>query len=76
VASLLVLQDPTRRAKRGRWLAAVRPRLGGQRLDLLTALAPAGRFLPCWSPCTRTRPPTSPLRGGVDPQVGEGDHPG
>jgi DNA-binding transcriptional ArsR family regulator len=42
VASLLVLQDPHRRAMHGRWLAAVRPRLGGLRLELLTALAPAG----------------------------------
>jgi hypothetical protein len=31
----------------GRWLAAVRPRLGGLRLELLTALAPAdGPYLP------------------------------
>jgi DNA-binding transcriptional ArsR family regulator len=42
VTSLLVLQDPHRRAMHGRWLAAVRPRLGGLRLELLTALAPAG----------------------------------
>jgi DNA-binding transcriptional ArsR family regulator len=42
VASLLVLQDPRRRAMHGRWLAAVRPRLGGLRLELLTALAPTG----------------------------------
>jgi len=47
VTSLLVLQDPQRRAMHGRWLGAVRPRLGGLRLDLLTALAPAlGPYLP------------------------------
>jgi DNA-binding transcriptional ArsR family regulator len=46
VASLLVLQDPQRRAMHGRWLTTVRPRLGGLRLELLTALAPAGRYLP------------------------------
>jgi DNA-binding transcriptional ArsR family regulator len=47
VTSLLVLQDPQRRAMHGRWLAAVRPRLGGLRLELLTALAPAlGPHLP------------------------------
>jgi DNA-binding transcriptional ArsR family regulator len=47
VTSLLVLQDPHRRAMHGRWLAAVRPRLGGLRLELLTALAPAsGPYLP------------------------------
>jgi DNA-binding transcriptional ArsR family regulator len=44
--SLLVLQDPSRRVMHGHWLASIRPRLGGLRLDLLTALAPAGRYLP------------------------------
>jgi DNA-binding transcriptional ArsR family regulator len=47
VTSLLVLQDPQRRAMHGRWLTAVRPHLGGLRLELLTALAPArGPYLP------------------------------
>jgi DNA-binding transcriptional ArsR family regulator len=47
VTSLLVFQDPRRRAMHGRWLAAVRPCLGGLRLELLTALAPPdGPYLP------------------------------
>jgi DNA-binding transcriptional ArsR family regulator len=46
VASLRVLQDPDRQPMYGRWLSAVRPRLGGLRLELLTALAPTGRYLP------------------------------
>jgi DNA-binding transcriptional ArsR family regulator len=46
VTSLLVLQDPHRRAMHGRWLVAVRPRLGRLRLELLTALVPASGFLP------------------------------
>src|SRR6266540_2076113 len=46
VASLLVLQDPARQPMHGAWLAAVRPRLGGIELGLLTALAPPGRYLP------------------------------
>lgn len=32
----------------GRWLKAARPRLDGLRLDLLTALAPTGRYLPAF----------------------------
>jgi hypothetical protein len=60
VASLLGLQDPSRRAMHGRWLAAVRPRLGGQRLDLLTALAPAGRHLPSFLLPAVTRPWPTP----------------
>jgi DNA-binding transcriptional ArsR family regulator len=46
VASQRVLQDPRRQPMYGRWLSAARPRLGGLRLDLLTALAPTGRYLP------------------------------
>jgi DNA-binding transcriptional ArsR family regulator len=45
-ASLRVLHDPSRQPMHRRWLSAVRPRLGGLRLDLLTALAPTGRYLP------------------------------
>ena len=57
VTSLLVLQDPSRRVMHGRWLAAVRPRLAGLRLDLLTALAPAsGRNLPQFLLPAVTRP--------------------
>jgi hypothetical protein len=46
VTSLLVLQDPRRQPMYGRWLSTVRPRLAGLRLELLVALAPAGRYLP------------------------------
>src|SRR5829696_3777482 len=46
VASLRVLQDPGRQLMYGRWLAATRSRLDGLRLELLTALAPTGRYLP------------------------------
>jgi DNA-binding transcriptional ArsR family regulator len=48
VASLRVLQDPGRQFMYGRWLAAARPRLQGLRLELLTALAPTGRYLPAF----------------------------
>jgi hypothetical protein len=41
-----VLDDPGRQHMYGRWLSAVRPQPGGLRLDLLTALAPTGRYLP------------------------------
>lgn len=47
VTSLLVLQDPQRRAMHGRWLGAVRPRLGELRL-LLTALVPLSPYLPAF----------------------------
>jgi DNA-binding transcriptional ArsR family regulator len=46
VTSLLVLQDPRRQPMYGRWLSTVRPQLGGLELELLVALAPAGRYLP------------------------------
>jgi DNA-binding transcriptional ArsR family regulator len=48
VASLLVLQDPSRRPMYDGWLASVRPRLGDLQLELLTALAPTGRYLPAF----------------------------
>ena len=48
VASLLTLQDRTHQVMHGSWLATVRPRLGDLRLELLTALAPAGRYLPAF----------------------------
>src|SRR4029453_14458794 len=41
VASLRVLQDPSRQLMYGRWLAATRPRLDGGRLEFLPALRPA-----------------------------------
>jgi len=46
VASLLVLQDPGRQCMHGGWLSAARRRLGGLELELLTALAPIGHYLP------------------------------
>jgi hypothetical protein len=46
VASLLVLQDPSRRLMYDGWLSSVEPRLDGLPLELLTALAPPGRYLP------------------------------
>jgi DNA-binding transcriptional ArsR family regulator len=46
VASLRVLHDPSRQPMYRRWLSAVRPRLGGLQLELLTALAPTGPYLP------------------------------
>lgn len=45
-ASLLVLQDPSRWPMYDSWLSSVRPRRGDLRLELLTALAPTGRYLP------------------------------
>jgi DNA-binding transcriptional ArsR family regulator len=46
VASLRVLHDPRRQHMYGRWLSSVQGQLRGLRLDLLTALAPTGRYLP------------------------------
>jgi len=61
VASLRVLQDPGRQLMYGRWLAATRSRLGGLRLELLTALAPTGRYLPSATSCSwSTSPITAP----------------
>lgn len=48
VASLLVLQDPRHRPMYDGWLASVRPRLGDLQLELLTGLAPPGRYLPAF----------------------------
>jgi DNA-binding transcriptional ArsR family regulator len=56
VASLLVLHDRSRHHMYGRWLSAVQGQLGGLRLDLLTALAPTGRYLPA----ILLPPPTEP----------------
>jgi DNA-binding transcriptional ArsR family regulator len=56
VASLRVLQDPGRQLMYGRWLSAARRRLDGLRLELLTALAPTGRYLPAFL----LPPPTQP----------------
>jgi DNA-binding transcriptional ArsR family regulator len=56
VASLRVLHDPGRQYMFGRWLSAVQERLRGLRLDLLTALAPTGRYLPAFL----LPPPTEP----------------
>jgi DNA-binding transcriptional ArsR family regulator len=46
VASLRVVQDRTRRQVFGRWMAAMRGRLGGVDVRLLLSLAPLGRFPP------------------------------
>jgi DNA-binding transcriptional ArsR family regulator len=46
VAGLRVLHDPSREHMYRKWLSGVRGQLGGLRLDLLTALAPTGRYLP------------------------------
>jgi DNA-binding transcriptional ArsR family regulator len=56
VASLRVLYDPNRQFIYGTWLSAVRGQLGGLRLELLTALAPTGRYLPDFL----VPPPTEP----------------
>jgi DNA-binding transcriptional ArsR family regulator len=56
VTSLRVLQDPGRQLMYGRWLSTVRPQLDGLGLELLTALAPTGRYLPAFL----FPPPTQP----------------
>jgi DNA-binding transcriptional ArsR family regulator len=56
VASLRVLQDPGRQLMYGPWVSTLRPRLGGVELELLCALAPAGRYLPAFL----FPPPTQP----------------
>jgi DNA-binding transcriptional ArsR family regulator len=56
VASLRVLHDPGRQRMYGRWLSAVEERVRRLRLDLLTALAPTGRYLPAFL----LPPPTGP----------------
>jgi DNA-binding transcriptional ArsR family regulator len=65
VASLRVLQDPCRQLMYGRWLAATRSRLDGVRLELLTALAPTGRYLPAFL----FPPPTQSWEGQPLPAV-------
>jgi hypothetical protein len=56
VASLRVLQDPSRKPMHDTWLSAVGRLLGGAELDLLIALVPAGRYLPSFL----LPPPTGP----------------
>jgi DNA-binding transcriptional ArsR family regulator len=56
VTSLLVLQDPRRQPMYGRWLSRIRPQLGDLQLELLIALAPAGRYLPSFLLPPPTRP--------------------
>ena len=56
VASLLVLQDPGRQAMHGGWVSTLRRQLGGLQLELLTALVPAGRYVPSFL----LPPPTTP----------------
>jgi DNA-binding transcriptional ArsR family regulator len=46
VASLRILRDRAMRQVYGRWMSALRGRLGGVDLELLLALAPTGRYLP------------------------------
>src|SRR6266511_2711642 len=65
VASFRVLHDPSRDIMYGTWLSAVRGQLGGLRLELLTALAPTGRFLPDFL----LSPPTEPWGVLADEQV-------
>ena len=54
--SLLVLQDPGRQVMQGGWVSTLRRRLGGLQLELLTALVPAGRYVPSFL----LPPPTGP----------------
>src|SRR5215218_8704307 len=56
VASLRVLHDRDRRQMYGAWLATVRGRLGGLRLDLLTALAPSAPYSLDFAAPSSTRP--------------------
>jgi DNA-binding transcriptional ArsR family regulator len=56
VASLRVLHDRDRRQMYGAWLAKVRGRLGGLRLDLLTALAPSAPYSLDFAAPSSTRP--------------------
>jgi hypothetical protein len=54
--SLLVLQDPGRQVMQGGWVSTLPRRLGGLQLELLTALVPAGRYVPSFL----LPPPTGP----------------
>jgi hypothetical protein len=56
VASLLVLKDPARQPMHGGWLSVARQKVGGAELELLSALAPVGRYLPSFL----MPPPTGP----------------
>jgi DNA-binding transcriptional ArsR family regulator len=56
VTSLRVLYDPNRQSVHHKWRSAVQGQLGGLRLDLLTALAPTGRYLPDFMLPSPTRP--------------------
>jgi DNA-binding transcriptional ArsR family regulator len=56
VASLRVLHDRSRHHMYGAWLSAVRHRLGGLRLDLLTALAPSTPYALDFVAPSSTRP--------------------
>ena len=56
VASLRVLHDRSRQHRYGAWLSATRPRLGGLRLDLLTALAPSTPYSLDFAAPSSTRP--------------------
>jgi DNA-binding transcriptional ArsR family regulator len=56
VASLRVLHDRSRRPMYGTWLSTVRGRLGGLRLDLLTALAPSTPYSLDFAAPGSTRP--------------------
>jgi DNA-binding transcriptional ArsR family regulator len=56
VLSLRVLHDRRPQHMYGEWLSAVRGQLGGLRLELLTALAPTGRYMPAFM----MPPPTGP----------------
>ncbi|MGP3955856.1 DUF5937 family protein [Nonomuraea sp. 3N208] len=57
VASLRVLQDPSRQAMHLPWIRAVRPRLAGLDLRLLFALVPLGPYFADFL----TPPPATPL---------------
>ncbi len=56
VASLLILQEQSRQHMYNKWISSVRGQLSGLKLDLLLALAPAGRYLPDFV----MPPPTQP----------------
>jgi DNA-binding transcriptional ArsR family regulator len=56
VASLQVLHDRSRHQMYGAWLSTVRGRLGGLRVDLLTALAPSTPYSLDFAAPSSTRP--------------------
>jgi hypothetical protein len=57
VASMRVLHDRSRHQMYGAWLSTVRGRLGGLRVDLLTALAPSTPYSLDFAAPSSTRPP-------------------